>query len=117
MTGKRLVKKRGAKTASTPAPGSDPGVVRLPADCRISAQNALKAELVAALGAGAIAVLDGSDVERVDTAALQLLVIFQRELEARGACVSWRGANGVLNEAAGLLGLAQILKLPADGLA
>ncbi|HEY8585930.1 MAG TPA: STAS domain-containing protein [Rhodanobacter sp.] len=117
MTGKRLVKKKGAKPASTPVPGGDPGVVQLPPDCRISAQNALKAELVAVLDAGAIAVLDGSQVERVDTAALQMLVIFQRELEARGASVSWRGANSVLNEAAGLLGLAQILKLPADGLA
>lgn len=117
MIGKRLVKKKSAKTASTPAPGGDPGVVRLPADCRISAQNALKAELVAVLDAGAIAVLDGSRVERIDTAALQLLVIFQRELEARGGAVSWRGANGVINEAAGLLGLAQLLKLPADGLA
>jgi phospholipid transport system transporter-binding protein len=92
-------------------------VVVLPADCRIAAQAALKAELLGALEKGAIVVLDGSQVERADTAALQLLVLFRRELQACGGRLGWRGASEAINEAAGLLGLAQILELPAAGLA
>jgi ABC-type transporter Mla MlaB component len=56
-------------------------------------------------------------VERADTAALQLLVLFRRELQARGGTLDWRGASEAINEAAGLLGLARILELPAAGLA
>ena len=90
--------------------------VLLPADCRMAAQMALKAELLGALKADAI-VLDGTQVERVDTAALQLLVLFRRELDARGGTLHWHGASDALNEAAGLLGLAQLLNLPAEALA
>jgi ABC-type transporter Mla MlaB component len=59
-------------------------------------------------------VLDGSRVERVDTAALQLLVLLRRELDGRGGTLAWQGASEALNDAAGLLGLARILELPAD---
>jgi len=54
-------------------------------------------------------------VERVDTAALQLLVLFQRELQARGGTLDWHGASEAFNEAAGLLGLTRLLELPAAG--
>jgi len=47
---------------------------------------------VAALPGGAIE-LDGSRVERVDTAALQLLVLLRRALDGRGGTLAWRGAS------------------------
>ncbi|GAB3789649.1 STAS domain-containing protein [Dyella agri] len=88
--------------------------VVLPADCRMAAQAALHAELLAALPGGSVA-LDGSQVERVDTAALQLLLLLRRELDKHGSTLAWRGASEALNDAAGLLGLARILELPAAG--
>lgn len=88
----------------------------LPVDCRMAAQAALKAELLGALKPGAIA-LDATQVERVDTAALQLLVLFRRELDKQGGTLHWHGTSDALNEAAGLLGLAQLLNLPAATLA
>ncbi|WP_235499620.1 STAS domain-containing protein [Frateuria sp. Soil773] len=87
--------------------------VALPADCRLAAQGALRAELLGALDAPAT-VLDGREVARVDTAALQLLTLFRREALARGGAVSWLGASGTLCEAAGVLGLAHALDLPAS---
>jgi len=87
-------------------------VVTLPADCRMAAQAHLLQELLAALDAPAID-LDGRAVERVDTAALQLLTLFRREVDARGVALNWMGASVALDEAAGLLGLAKTLKLPA----
>ncbi len=114
MAGKRAARQKddGQQPAANGA-----AVVVLPPDCRIAAQVALKAELLGALESSAIVLLDGNQVERVDTAALQLLVLFRRELQARGGTLDWRGASGALNEAAGLLGLAQVLELPAAGLA
>ena len=86
--------------------------IGLPADCRMAAQAALLPELLGALDAPA-AQLDGSAVERVDTAALQLLTLFRREALSRGCAVSWRGASITLCEAAETLGLVKALDLPA----
>lgn len=122
MAGKRAARQQDtdeqpAKASAAASAGVDDAArVLLPADCRMAAQAALKAELLGALDAGAI-VLDGSQVERVDTAALQLLVLFRRELDARGGTLGWHGTSDALNEAAGLLGLAQLLNLPAAALA
>jgi phospholipid transport system transporter-binding protein len=122
MAGQRAAKQRDTDEHQVIAPtavatsAADAACVRLPADCRMAAQAALKAELLGALGANAI-VLDGGQVERVDTAALQLLVLFRRELDARGGTLGWHGASDALNEAAGLLGLVQLLNLPATALA
>jgi len=91
-------------------------VVTLPADCRIAAQAVLKDVLIDALVTGKV-MLDGRGVEHTDTAGLQLLMLFQRELKARGGTSSWRGASDAMNNAAGLLGLSQTLELPAAVLA
>jgi anti-anti-sigma regulatory factor len=111
MAGKRAAKDTDTRHAAAQA-GAGPTVVVLPPDCRMAALPALKAELEGASAADAV-VLDGQPVERVDTAALQLLALFCRERNARGGTLAWRDASDVLNEAAGLLGLAQILELPA----
>ena len=86
--------------------------IGLPADCRMAAQTALLADLLGALDAPATQI-DGRAVERVDTAALQLLTLFRREALSRGCEVSWRGASATLCEAADTLGLARALDLPA----
>lgn len=91
-------------------------LVRLPADCRLAAQAALKAQLQEVLQPGGI-VLDVAQLERIDTAALQLLLLFRRELERQGGTLGWCGENAVLREAASLLGLEQLLNLPAATLA
>jgi anti-anti-sigma regulatory factor len=120
MPGKRKAERNGAdrsQAATEAGVGAGEGaLVVLPADCRMAAQTALKEELLGALKAGAI-MLDGAGVERADTAALQLLVVFRRELDKQGGTLSWRASSEALNEAAGLLGLAQILELPAAALA
>ena len=105
-----------AGEAPEPVEAAAPLTLALPADFRIAAQAAFKQQLIDALDHDAI-VLDGAAVERVDTAALQLLVVFQRELDARQRAPSWQSASTVLTEAAEVLGLAQTLKMPAPELA
>lgn len=87
-------------------------VIALPADFRLGSVADVKAELIDAFDAPGTQ-LDGAGVERVDTAALQLLVAFRREATARGQAPAWLGVSDVMREAAGVLGLAQALELPA----
>jgi len=56
--------------------------------------------------------LDAGQVERVDTAALQLLAAFCRALREAGVSLQWRSASGPLCEAAATLGLSEILGRP-----
>jgi anti-anti-sigma regulatory factor len=99
----------------TPATKSE-ARVGIPADCRIASVGDLHAHLREALNAPQI-VLDGTTVDRIDTAALQLLVAFQRDAQQQGRQVNWLGASGPLHDAATQLGLAQVLALPAKSLA
>jgi phospholipid transport system transporter-binding protein len=86
--------------------------VGMPADFRITDVIDMHRQLRDALNVSPV-VLDGTTVDRVDTAALQLLVAFQRDAQKRGHQVSWAGASAPLYDAASQLGLAQTLALPA----
>jgi anti-anti-sigma regulatory factor len=101
--------------SKSPAKGKAEPVVAgivLPADCRLAALDELLPRLRAAAGTPA-ATLDGAAVERLDGAAMQLLVAFGRAAAAAGCAVTWSGVSDVLREATGLLGLGNELNLPA----
>jgi phospholipid transport system transporter-binding protein len=102
----------GSKTKPDASTASGEARIGIPADCRIADVGGLQQQLRAALDAPQI-VLDASTVERVDTAALQLLVVFQREAAKRGKQMNWAGVSAPLHDAASQLGLAQTLALPA----
>lgn len=53
--------------------------------------------------------LDGSAIERVDTAALQVLLAFSRESRDRDVALEWSGVSDSLRSASTLLGLAHEL--------
>ena len=86
--------------------------VGMPADFRIADVMDMHRQLRDALDLSPV-VLDGTTVDRVDTAALQLLVAYQRDAQKRGHQVSWAGVSAPLYDAASQLGLAQTLALPA----
>lgn len=69
-------------------------------------------ELKSALGKGVGVVLDGSGIERIDAAALQLLTAFFRDAAARKVQAKWHAPSDSLIKAAGLLGLSRQLGLP-----
>lgn len=56
-------------------------------------------------------VFDGADVERIDTASLQLLTSVFMHAETYGSSVSWQSSSDALKKSAYLLGLTQVLKL------
>ncbi len=102
MAGKASSKGRHGKEAA----------IALPADCRLGALDALAPQLREAV-LGDAAALDGAAVEKVDGAAMQLLVAFRRAAAAGACAVTWSAASDVLREASSLLGLDGELDLPA----
>ncbi|HKT28544.1 STAS domain-containing protein [Dyella sp.] len=86
--------------------------ISIPADCRIAEVGALHTQLRGALESSQI-ILDGGAVDRIDTAALQLLVVFQREAKQRERQLQWAGASAPLYDAASQLGLVEAMALPA----
>lgn len=88
--------------------------VRLTADLRIASAAATFVALRDAAHAGARkVVLDARGVEKVDAAGLQALVAGRRLLLESGKDVAWSACPEALRSAAGLLGLAGALELPA----
>lgn len=55
--------------------------------------------------------IDGSMVERVDTAAIQVLAVFWRDVSAIGRPPEWSGASDALKKSAKIVGLERLLRL------
>lgn len=77
----------------------------------ISMVAELRALLLEALAAKQPVMLDGSAVERADTAVLQVLTAFFQDARSQDIAVQWSSASEALTRSAELLGIADILDL------
>jgi ABC-type transporter Mla MlaB component len=102
---------RRAQLASQRLPQVAGGRLSLTSDCTIAEATALKAGLMQLLSHESAVTLDGSAVQRIDTACLQLLAAFVLEREARGRHVEWQEATDALTSSARTLGLLPVLRL------
>ena len=68
--------------------------------------------LVERLAQGGTIVVDGAQVEEIDTSILQLLVSLWRTSSERGIECSWQGASDVLKKTAARIGVAEYLHFP-----
>ncbi|HWL64192.1 MAG TPA: STAS domain-containing protein [Steroidobacteraceae bacterium] len=87
--------------------------VKLQADCTLRQATSLKSSLLGLKPGAQGATLDGSAVQRIDTAGLQLLAAFAQGEAKAGRPLAWAGASPVLQDAGRRLGLAAVLSLPA----
>jgi len=94
----------------TAAPSPD-SVLRLPAQCSIRDAAQLLAQLMLRIEHSAPVYIDAAQVERVDTAALQLLVAFLNDRKAQQRAVVWLDCSDALMRAARSLGLMGALAL------
>jgi ABC-type transporter Mla MlaB component len=85
--------------------------VTLGCSCTIRDAQALKTQLMDRLVGSEPCHIDGSGVERVDTAGVQLLVAFARECRGRNRPVVWTGRSAALDEAVDVLGVASLLEI------
>lgn len=89
------------------------GPLVLDADCLLESANELRKELLLRLERTAPISIDASEVERIDTASLQVLVAFTRDCKAAGRAIEWTGVAPALADSARLLDLSSALGLPA----
>jgi ABC-type transporter Mla MlaB component len=76
---------------------------------------ALHQELVRRLSGAGLVSVDRSEVRRPNTAMLQLLAAFVRDLRAQARSIEWCGESAAFDRAVKALGLSASLGLPADG--
>ena len=98
---------RRVRKASQPAARSE--VIALPADCTLRNINALRDRLCAVPADVTNITLDLRQMERFDTATLQLIAAFARDQVRRGINLLTCGNRPVWDEAAELLGLSATL--------
>jgi len=84
-------------------------------DCTIRTIPTLHEELIRRLSETGEVVIDRSGVQRPNTALLQLLVAFVRDLRTQSRSIQWQGESAAFDRAARVLGLSASLGLPADG--
>jgi anti-anti-sigma regulatory factor len=90
-----------------------PACVELNARLDIAQAAELHRALLAHLAKGGPVIVDGTRVEEIDTAMLQLLASLWRTSGERGIDCRWKGASGALRQTATLLGVAEVLNFPA----
>jgi phospholipid transport system transporter-binding protein len=83
--------------------------VALEAALGIRDARVLYEKLNAVLTAATAIVIDGSRIERLDAAAMQVLAGFTRAARERGLAFTWHSPSPVLQQAARVLGFETIL--------
>lgn len=103
-----------SKTPPRRAAGSRGMSLKLKPKLDIAQARTLQAQLNKALDGGKTVVIDGGQVERTDTAGLQLLCAFFDSSRKAGVEVRWKkGSTATLCRDAAMLGVAELLQLPA----
>jgi ABC-type transporter Mla MlaB component len=107
---------RGKAASATPTESrsQEDGSLTLAAECTVAQADSLRSQLARRLDESGAVTVDVSAVQRIDTAGLQLLAAFVRDRRTAGRAVEWRGRASALDAAAGLLGLRDMLELPAE---
>ena len=90
------------------------GELALNADCTLAEAEPLKSSLIGLLDEPQTVTLDAGGVQRIDTAALQLLAAFVRDRRLLGHDTRWRGTERTLEPAARLLGMDGMLELAGE---
>jgi anti-anti-sigma factor len=85
--------------------------VALEAALGIRDAHVLHEKLNTALTAATAIIIDGSRLERLDAAAMQVLAGFTRAARARGLALTWHSPSPVLQQAARVLGLETVLEM------
>lgn len=96
----------------TPEAASSGAHVVLASHCSVKNAAGLKQSLHELIGETALVTLDAHAVERIDTAAIQLLCAFARERTGKGHPTAWVGDMTIVREAAAVLGVESMLSLP-----
>lgn len=84
---------------------------KLPAQLIINHVEDIYHQLTELLQSGENVVLDISEIEKADTAGLQLLCVIQKSLIEIGQQIAWQGHSKPLLDTAKMVGVSGFLKL------
>jgi anti-anti-sigma regulatory factor len=103
-----------AANAPAPAVGgtSVSGQLVLGVSCTIKDAQAMRAHMLEQQAHPGPYEIDGSGVQQVDTAGVQLVVAFALDCLERGITYRWKGRSPVLDEAIRVLGVGALLESP-----
>jgi anti-anti-sigma regulatory factor len=94
---------------------AQPAGLRLESSCTLRDSMDMQFQLLAVEFGESDVLVDGSAVERIDTAGLQLLLSFAKYHAARGKPLKWTAASPELVRGSQLLGFSGTLGLPESG--
>jgi ABC-type transporter Mla MlaB component len=109
--GAKAKPRKASKARVAPAGKRAAARLVLGTDCTLREAPALQAQLIATVSRTDTVTVDGGAVERIDAAALQLLVAFARRETAAGRRLAWTAASGELLGAGARLGVLEALNL------
>jgi len=101
----------GTDMNKVPVRQEDGRMLRLDSCLTIAEVGPLAEQLAGVFDSGDSLVLDGSEIEQIDGAGVQLLAALMKEAAAQQTQVVWSGATTILRDAAAQLGLADLLQL------
>lgn len=104
--------KRGSRQAAAAPAGAAP--IALAAELGIEAAASLRADLAARIDDPRSVVLDGAEVQRIHTAAMQLFCLFCSDRRHAGHETVWHRPSPALRSAAALLGVTTILQIARE---
>jgi anti-anti-sigma regulatory factor len=109
---KRRAPPRRRPSATQPASAQvTTALFRLPAVCTLRDAEEIKQALCALTQDARCVQIDAAAVKRIDTAILQMLVVFHHERRGRGLTTGWSGRAPAFDAAAEQLGLISLLGL------
>jgi len=102
------VKATAEPVGATPASGR----IVLGTSCTIHEARNLREQMLAQAQSPGPFEIDGSAVQQVDTAGVQLVVAFALDCLERNAAYSWKGRSPALEDAIRVLGVGALLECP-----
>jgi anti-anti-sigma regulatory factor len=106
------VNKKKPPRAAKATRSKQPAPVQLDVRMTIVQAADLHRTLLACVAQGEPVVVDGTRVEEIDTAILQLLASLWRTCLTRGIGCTWQGASDALRQTATLVGVAEMMHFP-----
>lgn len=110
---KTTKRKREAKPvqASVETPAENAAAFTLSSTCTIKDATSLKGELCKLAAEDRELIIDVSQLQRIDTASMQLLCALVRDRNEKNGKTTWRGDAPAWQEAVRLLGVGHLLGL------
>ena len=89
-------------------------IINLGADLTIRSVSSCKALIDENISNGFDIRLAAGDLQKIDTAGLQLIYSLNKSLEKTSQSISWESSNSIINDAASLIGMPRLLELSED---